>query len=395
MPLTLNICLVSYEFPPMIGGEGTHTFGLAKALSNSGHNVTVITTNLKGGKTLEENHFKIIHVSPIKIPAFKLFHFDILSKKKLKELHERQNFDIIHYTHDYYKISILKEKINVPIIATMHTPWAIEREIIKAKTDRVDYLSYIFHRNTYFFKRINKKACERADKLIAVSKYVKRTITKEYGITSDKVKVIPNAVDINKFNPAIKGYEIRERLNIQSEPIVLFVGRLDHTKGIMYLLKSFSKIVKNIPDAKLIIIGKGQLRNHIISFIDKNNLGKSIMLIGRVEDEDLPKFYAASDLVVLPSLLEGFGIVLIEAMACGKPCVATRAGGPEDILIDAETGFIVPPADSSSLYHAIHILLTNNKLSRDFAVASRKRIEKNFTWDKIAKETVDVYKEML
>jgi glycosyltransferase involved in cell wall biosynthesis len=391
----LNICLVSYDFPPMISGEGTHTFGLAKALSNSGHDVTVITTDLKGGKPLEENYFKIIRVSPIKIPALKLFYFDILSKKKIKELHDRQNIDIIHYTQDYYKISISKEKINVPIIATMHTPWAIEREIIKAKTNRFDYLSYIFHRNTYFLKRMNKKACERADKLIAVSKYVKRTITKEYGITSDKVEVIPNAVDINKFSPNVDKDKVRKMWNFTSEPIVLFVGRLDHTKGIMYLVKSFSKIVKDIPDAKLIIIGKGQLRNHIISFIDKNNLGKSIILIRSVEDEDLPKFYAFSDLVVLPSLMEGFGIVLIEAMACGKPCIVTRAGGPEDIVIDGETGFIVPPADSYSLCQAIHALLTNDNLAKDFGRAGRKRVERNFTWDKIAKETVDVYKEML
>ena len=393
--MSLNICLISYEFPPTTGGEGAYTYGLAKALSDSGHRVSVITADVKGRGRVLKNKIKIIPITTIKKPGLKLFSFNINVKKKMKELCEVQNsdIDILHHTNDYYFLFI-SEKY-APIVTTVHHPYVAERRFISANVPFFDYLRYLMRRPIYFHEQMEKITCEKADKIIAISKYTSRSIIKEYSISACKIEIIPNAVDVNKFNPKIAGYEIRERLNIQAAPIVLFVGRLDVNKGISYLLKAFSKIIEDLPDAKLVVVGEGPLKNNALSLLNKYNIKKSVMLIGRVSEEDLPEFYAASDLVVLPSLMEGFGITLLEAMASGKPCVATRAGGVEDAVINGETGLLVPPADSYSLYHAILRLLTDDKLSREFGTAGRKRVENYFTWDKVAKKTVEVYKEMI
>jgi glycosyltransferase involved in cell wall biosynthesis len=372
----------------MYGGEGIYTYGLAKALSDLGHNVDVITTELKDKR--KSSDFNIIYVPITKKPGLKLFSFNINIKKKIEEIARNKKIDVLHHTNDYYFIN----DVNLPLISTIHHPYKAERKVFKANSNLFGYLCYLRKRKIYFLERMEKKSCEKADKIIAVSRYTSYNIIKEYSIQDTKIKIIPNAVDINRFNPEIDGHKIRERFNIQSEPLVLFVGRLDINKGILYLIDAFSKIIMQIPDAKLVIVGEGPLKNSILSRVNKLNLRKSVTLVGRVDEEDLPKVYAASDLVVLPSLMEGFGIVLLEAMASGRPCVVTRVGGTEEAIIDGENGFFVPSADPYSLSRAIYTLLTNDDLAKDFGRAGRKRVEKNFTWDTIAKETVDVYKEM-
>lgn len=386
----MDIYLISYEFPPMTGGEGAYTYGLAKALSDSGHRVSVITADVEGRRRVPENNIEIIPVTPSKNPGLKLFSFNLKAKKKIEEIYNNQNIDILHFTYDFYKITIRKEKISTPIIATLHHPWSAERRFIKAKIPRPAYfrrLVVLSH-----FVKMSKKICDNADKLIAISRYTAQSYISEFLVPPDKIEIIPNAVDTNKFHPEVEGYEIRKRLNLEEkERVVLFVGRLDYNKGIEYLLRSFSRINEEGIEARLVIVGEGALKKYICKYPLKN----SIIPVGHVSEEDLPKFYAASNLVVLPSLMEGFGITLLEAMASGKPCVATRAGGIEDVVINGETGLLVPPADSYSLYHAIHTLLTDGKLSKEFGTAGRKRAENYFTWDKVAKRTVEVYKEVM
>ena len=394
--MPLNICLVSYEFPPMAGGEGAYTYGLAKALSDSGHRVSVITAYVEGRGRVSKNKIEIIPITPIEKPGLKLFSFNHKAMKKIEEIYNNQNIDILHFTYDFYKITIKREKISVPIIATLHHPWSAERRFIKAKIPHF--------RPTYFrrlvvlshFAKMSKGICENADKLIAISKYTAQSYISEFHVPSDKIEIIPNAVDTNKFHPEVEGYEIRKKLELkEKDHVVLFVGRLDCNKGIEYLLRSFSRINEEVSDAKLLIVGEGPVKRYIHTFTSKYPFKNSIIHVGHVSEEDLPKFYAASDLVVLPSLMEGFGITLLEAMASGKPCVATRAGGVEDAVINGETGLVVPPADSYSLYHAIRTLLTDDKRSKGFGIAGRKRAENYFTWDKVAKHTVEVYKKVM
>ena len=130
--MLLNICLISYEFPPVIGGEGVYTYGLAKALSDLGHTVTVITADRGRPIDSRAENFEIIRLVPIMKPGLKLFSFNHKAMKTIKEMCDStQNVDILHFTYDYYKITVSKEKINRPIVATLHHPWSAEHEDIK------------------------------------------------------------------------------------------------------------------------------------------------------------------------------------------------------------------------------------------------------------------------
>jgi glycosyltransferase involved in cell wall biosynthesis len=151
-------------------------------------------------------------------------------------------------------------------------------------------------------------------------------------------------------------------------------------------------LIKEIPDAKLVLVGKGPLKKSLQLRLNNSALKKSVMLYGVASNKELPPIYAASNVVVLPSLIEGFGIVLLEAMATAKPCVAAKAGGTEDAVENDVTGFLVPPTDSKALFEKLFMLLEDKELSKKFGNAGRKRAEKMFTWNKVAKQTVELYR---
>lgn len=388
----MNICLIAYEFPPMVGGEGSYTYGLAKAILDWGHRVTVVTTDLhcESGAS-EENGFRIIRTPTVKLPTLKLFSFQNGAKRLIKDLSGKGHIDILHNTNDYCNVNISKRDTNIPIIATIHHPYATEKKIIKEKLGYTDSIHYYFYRRIDFLARIEKKICERVDSIIAVSNYTAKVLVEEYQVSPKKITVIPNAVDINRFNPKIDGHAIRVKLGLHSEPIILFVGRFDHTKGIEYLINAFSMLIKEISDAKLVLVGKGPLKKSLQLRLNNSALKKSVIFYGAASDKDLAYIYAASDVVVLPSLIEGFGIVLLEAMATAKPCVAAKAGGTEDAIENAVTGFFVPPADSKALFEKLLLLLKDKELSKKFGDASRKRVEKMFAWERVAQQTVGLY----
>lgn len=392
--MVLNIFLISYEFFPQIGGEAAYTSGLASALNDLGNQITVITaTPGKSTEVSEEGDIRVIRL-PMSHILPKMLSFSIEARKKL-ENGALGKIDIIHNTSDYNGIIIPSNKKKTPVIATIHHPYAEERRIYRANTNGIEYFKYAIHRKIDYLEYNSKLLCRKSDRLIAVSNYTAKSVMAEYGIRSDKISIIPNAVDINRFNLDIDGTEIRKKLSIAAEKVILFVGRLDFQKGIEYLIFAFSKIVKDFPEAKLVVVGDGPLKNNIRAAIDGFGLSKSVFLLGRTDTDDLPKIYAACDLFVVPSLMEGFGIVYLEAMACGKACIGSNIGGVEDVIVDGHTGLLVPPADPDSLYLAIKKLLSDEGTFSRFGKEGRKRVLENFTWEKVAARTLEVYNKAL
>ncbi len=389
-----SICFITYEYPPQIGGEAAYTSGLASVLNNLGNDITVITTT--SGKSMDvskEGDIRVIRLPKSSVLP-KMLSFSI-DARKILEGGELGKIDIIHDTSDYNSIIIPSNKKKTPVIATIHHPYAEEKRIYRANTSSVEYFKYAIHRKIDYLEYNSKLLCRKSDRLIAVSNYTAKSVTAEYGIQPDKISIIPNAVDINRFNPDIDGMEIRKKLGIAAEKVILFVGRLDFQKGIEYLISAFSKIVKDFPEAKLIVVGDGPLKNNIRAAINEFGISGSVFLMGRTNTDDLPKIYAACDLFVVPSLMEGFGIVYLEAMACGKTCIGANIGGVEDAILDGHTGLLVPPADSDSIYRAIKKLLSDEDTLARFGKEGRKRVLENFTWKKVAAQTLEVYNRAL
>ena len=204
-------------------------------------------------------------------------------------------------------------------------------------------------------------------------------------------------VDINKFKK-VKS-DIRKKYNIKKNEILLFSpgGARQKRKGSEILFEALSKLKKEYT-FKCIITGKDmdfgwgeKFRKIIKSFPLKDNL----ILTGEVDYDELPKYYSTSDIVVFPSLFEGFGIPTLEAMACEKPIIATKTGEAPYIITNLKNGLLIDPGDSEGLYKKIKFLIENRDIRINLGKNGRKSIEKKYSWEEIVKEYIKVYEELV
>jgi glycosyltransferase involved in cell wall biosynthesis len=203
-------------------------------------------------------------------------------------------------------------------------------------------------------------------------------------LNPDRVQVIYNGINPDPFHLPATG-NFRNRLGLEkSVPLVGFVGQLDERKGLEWLLPAFAEVHHSIPEAHLVLVGEGPLRSWIEAFSRENGLEQVLHLAGFVaEVEDVMRDI---DLLVLPSLWEGFGIVLIEAMAAAKPCITTRISSMPEIVVDRETGYVVAVQDSAALGQAMMSLLQHRDLAEKMGLAGRERVQNHFTIDRMIDE---------
>ena len=194
--------------------------------------------------------------------------------------------------------------------------------------------------------------------------------------------VIPMGVDLRRFC-LVKDETIRRELEIQGE-FLLFVGRLVEEKGPLHILKAMPRILEVFPKAALVLVGGGTQRAKLEQATRELGITGSVRFVGRLPHQRLSRYYSAADVFVGPSLVEGLGIVFLEAAASGLAIVGSRVGGVSDILIDGVTGIEVEPANSEQLATAIIRVLSDSDLRTSLAKAARRHVEEHFTWKQIA-----------
>lgn len=197
------------------------------------------------------------------------------------------------------------------------------------------------------------KALKNADRILAVSNYTKNRLIQELNIIPEKIDILPNTFDPSRFKISSKPDYLLKRYNLSTEqPIILTVARLDISerfKGYDNVLKALPEIIKTMPNIHYILVGKGPDQDRILTFIKQNNLENNVTLTGFVSDQELPAHYNLCDLFILPSKTEGFGIVYLEALASGKPCIAGNQDGATDALINGELGILINPDDLEAI----------------------------------------------
>jgi glycosyltransferase involved in cell wall biosynthesis len=249
----------------------------------------------------------------------------------------------------------------------------------------------------YFQRLLGRKlglwAVNNADRVIAVSSSLRQVLVGQYGADGDRVTVIPNGVDVNRFTPMPQS-EARARLGLQGEePKLLYVGAITQSKGIDHLLRAFKLLLSDgSASVELILLGDGDYDRRARSLASELGIADSVTFAGKRPNEEIPLWINACDLLVLPSLREGFGVVLVEAMACGKPVVSTSCGGPEDI-VTPQTGILVPPADEAALAWALRDTLSDGTRFRPEVI--RQRAVDNYAYEGIASQIVGVYEHVL
>jgi len=242
------------------------------------------------------------------------------------------------------------------------------------------------------YKLLLPRTLKTADKIIADSNSTKNDLINYFNIPEEKIRVILLAAD-EKFRP-LSNKEIKEAKQKYSLnfPFILYVGTLEPRKNIPTLIKAFYKLKKKDIINKLVITGKkGWKYKEIFETIDKLNLQNDVVFTGYVSDEDLPALYNAADLFVYPSIYEGFGLPPLEAMACGTPVITSNTSSLPEVVRDA--GIMVDPSDVNGLADAMHEVLTNESLRANMVKKGLER-EEMFSWEKCARETLEVYEEV-
>jgi glycosyltransferase involved in cell wall biosynthesis len=248
--------------------------------------------------------------------------------------------------------------------------------------EAIGYLEDNTHRKYY------KKALQSLDRVIAVSADLKQKMVTEYGVSDEKIRIIFNGVDLNKF-PIIDRVEARKELGIQVEcHLGVCVARLSVEKNLDFLLEAISFLREE--NIKVAIIGDGPLKNKLEVLRERLGIKDKVQFVGPIPHGEIYKWLNVADFFCLPSKREGCPVVIHEALACGAPIVATAVGAIPDLVPCEEYGLLCPPSDSKALSEIILKSLSMQWDREKIATYGRQ-----FTWDKVARQTVDVFKDVL
>lgn len=240
---------------------------------------------------------------------------------------------------------------------------------------------------------IIRKVLKEADVVIAASTATYREALRA-GCQSEKIMLIPNGVDLDRFNSKINGRRIRNVLSVVDKPMVFALGAHVPEHGFEYLIEAAYSVLKERPDVFFVIGGDGPLRPWYEEKAKSLGIDKNVIFVGKIPPEDLPCYYAASDLFVIPSLVEAFGLVIVEAMGCEKPVVGTKVGGIPDIIKDGLNGYLARPRDSKSLAEKILFLLENPNIAKRMGKEGRRLAQENFDIEKRINKILTIYSEL-
>lgn len=232
-------------------------------------------------------------------------------------------------------------------------------------------------------------------KIVCVSEKVRRSMINNQGISSERLTLLYNGVDTKKFyHDFNKRQSCREKLGIkQDSPVIGIVARLNPIKDHFTLLEAFAQVSKDIPDASLLIVGNGELKDKLENKTRNLGLTKNVFFLG--ERRDIPELLNAMDIFVLSSLNEGHNVSLLEAMATGLPVVVTNVGGNLELVLAGITGFLVPPKETAMLSEKIKMLIKDEYLRSQMGKRGRLRIVEYFDMDRMVNAYCTIYNQLL
>lgn len=230
---------------------------------------------------------------------------------------------------------------------------------------------------------LTKEILSRCDFIVALSKALEAQVI-QLGIRANKVRIIPNGVDTNQFTPL----DAKNR-----EPLILFVGSLIQRKGVKYLLQAMPDISHSFPDHRLVIVGEGPEAPFLQRLVKELQIEKRVSFVGAQPQQEVRKLMQRAKVLVLPSLEEGMGVVLVEALACGTPVVGSCVDGIQDV-VTPDVGILVPPADPGALSENIGKILRDPARWVEMSRNARIRAETFYNWDIIAKQYIELYHKL-
>ncbi len=377
----MRTCLVNTYFPPWRGGAETYVLNLARNLVEKGHSVEAVCASHTGRPSLEiAPGITVRRLKPLGL----LYGVPILPALAFHLLRVRADIIHVNFPNPYNALisGIIAKLRGIPAALTWHNdlpPVTPAASVLVRLHDRL---------LTPLYCSLYSIILSTSSEYAASSPVLRRC--------RGRVRTIPNGVDCRRFRPELDGEAVRARYGLHGVKVVLFVSALTkwhRYKGLPVLLQAIQLSKSRMPDVRLLVVGDGDQRPSYEAMARSSGIGDRVIFAGDVPEEDLPYHYAASDVLVLPSLdrSEGFGVVLLEANACGKAVLASRVGGIPSYVKDGCNGVLVEPRDPAMLARKLIALL--NEKSVD-AVSCREAAEA-YDWRKVVDQMLLIYKSLL
>lgn len=399
--------MLSYRSDPMVGGQGIYMRHLTQALIESGHKVDVVS-----GDPLPELDPR---VGLVYLPGLNLYERglwniswrDIRDRTDLLEWISKltggfaepwsfcerafswlrtnyHKYDVIHDNQSLGSALLRLSSLGVPILATIHHP--ITRDLSFSLAHEPRYHRRLLLHRWYYFLHMQQRVARALPRIVTVSHSSRRDVTEDFGLCAERVSVVHNGIDTNCYQP--------DPNCIRKPNLLMGVSSSEHAlKGLKYLLWAFSDLVKRFPDLELLLVGKLRKNGKHARLIRQLGLGQRVRNVSRMTSAKLARCYSEAGIVVIPSLYEGFGFPVGEAMACGAPVVCTDGGALKEIAADAAV--VVAAGSSKALVQGIEGLLKDPQRAQCMGAYAHKHILKHFSWHRASERMTAVYRELL
>lgn len=380
----MRVLHVSPDYYPSVGGIERFCEELATKTSRVGHEVHILTQTANGQK--DEEEFRGVKIHRIKpIIRYSKARVTPNINEKIKDISP----DIIHIQGPAPGMVDFVKKNKTKILMTCHVDLSLDNSLAY-KILSAAYRTIAF-----------KKNMQKIDKLVLLSEVFRSQskLSKVFArVPEHKISIIPNGVDIEQFSPGNNSKnEYKSYLSVNSRYFAIFVGSMEplHAyKGVEYLLHAISK-TRDL-DMTFSLIGEGQLKQKYMKTAESLGILDRVSFPGKIDDKMLVSYYRAADMFILPSLsYETMPTVMLEAMACGTPIIATRTPGPSAMIAEGYNGYLVNAADSEDLAKIIKKAVSNQTKLREMQMNARIEAEEKYSWKRILEQYIRQYSSMI
>jgi glycosyltransferase involved in cell wall biosynthesis len=390
-PSALRVLVIAETFHPVLGGGETQSRLLCEQLARRGHRITVVTRCSDGGMKRSDRlgALQILRVGPGGPGGFK--RWTMLAPVMVRLVRRRRDYDVVlvlGFRALGLALMVLRP-LGKPAILKAESNGEMSGAFFDARLARIGLPRGWLPVRLLVGAR--NRVLRRATAFVAISTPIRDELLAA-GARPDRIALIPNAVDTDLFRPpdVDEKRTLRRDLGLTTgEFVVIYTGRLVRYKGLPLLLRTWARVAHGRPGLRLLLIGTGgqdmdNCEAELRTFVRDHRLESTVTFTGGVDD--VHAYLQASDAFVFPTENEAFGISLIEAMACGLPCIATAVGGVNDIVTDGRDGLLIPAGDSGALEGALRRVLEDGEMRSCMGLAARRTVVDRYGVDRVVAE---------
>lgn len=375
-----------------IGGAQEVVRTLAWNLQQMGH--TAIVCTLKDGELRSDFEDQGIPVEVLRgrngsvLSPIRFVRETKRMRSELAEIVARHHVNVVQ-THLLrsvdFTVASLRWSTSIPLVF-----WTFHNVNFTVRREHLGRHAWLLWPKRLAYRFLYRGGSAKIDGLIAVSDEVKEAMVRDIGPIGHRVHVIPNGVDVDRFESMADRESVRDALDLNpASRLMIMVGTFKRQKGHRFLIEAVERLAPDHPELRVALVGDGELRPELEAQIARADLQGTVHLLGN--RRDVPSLLAASDFFVLPSLWEGLPMALLEAMAAGLPCIATLVSGSRQVIESGVHGLLVEPGNVDDLYLAMRQMLADSDLATALGLAGRQRILDHFSSEAQARRHVDLF----